>query len=542
MFLMAQNINKIWLIYYLFLVSVAQNLSGHGVASETFVSILDINANNFESAWMQIDQLQDCIHDKNTLVKTWSEKQLDFRSKAVCATSKGDINCYIELWLLANPYQTLRCAPDQLFYVLPPPIIDHDLIHQSAHGPTYVRYHNLNQAIKAGYWAQACTLQPGQILLRENHDQVGAGIQVTQVDFKAQAIKVYNLDVTDDHTFLITRFNIVTHNSELNAMFAQQIVQHSSQIAAAMGVLATIGNWLSAAGITTGSTGLFTVGISAPLSAPVLIAVSTVGAGLVAWQVFNFWGRKHVDYCQSFDLSSLQNTRAQLDKLPVSCGLQQAKSVEAGLSTCDAPNLTTQTLLGGKLIGANQTFVTSCPNSQNLLGTWQAIAPDFDCLANLPTLVVLQKLDHEVTIYKDQATGCLKNESNAYEKIATLVPTKEQPPASETPDTPVFNITNTEIAKNKAISDEVINKVLSKAKRAPDICSGVKQYETDGGYEKAKIDFDSLNLSNIKRHQNGTIIGMLPDGRYVNVRPHSNQKRPTLEIMNGPNNKTKIRY
>ena len=332
---MAQNINKIWLIYYLFLVSVAQNLSGHGVASETFVSILDINANNFESAWMQIDQLQDCIHEKNTLVKTWPEQQLEFRSKAVCATSKGDINCYIELWLVANPYQTLRCAPDQLFYVLPPPIIDHDLIHQSAHGPTYVRYHNLNQAIKAGYWAQACTLQPGQILLRENHDQVGAGIQVTQVDFKAQALNVYNLDVTDDHTFLITRFNIVTHNSELNAMFAQQIVQHSSQIAAATGLLATIGNWLSAAGITTGSTGLFTVVISAPLSAPVLIAVSTVGAGLVAWHVFNFWGRKHVDCRQDFDLSSLQNTRAQLDKLPVSCGLQQAKSVEAGLSTCD---------------------------------------------------------------------------------------------------------------------------------------------------------------------------------------------------------------
>jgi hypothetical protein len=525
MFLMAQNINKIWLIYYLFLVSVAQNLSGHGVAGETLVSILPSKSNALEFAWMQIDQLQDCIHEKNTLVKTWPEQQLEFRSKAVCATSKGDINCYIELWLVANPYQTLRCAPDQLFYVLPPPIIDHDLIHQSAHGPTYVRYHNLNQAIKAGYWAQACTLQPGQILLRENHDQVGAGIQVTQVDFKAQALKVYNLDVTDDHTYLITRFNIVTHNSELNAMFAQQIVQHSSQIAAATGLLATIGNWLSAAGITTGSTGLFTVGISAPLSAPVLIAVSTVGAGLVAWHVFNFWGRKHVDYRQNFDLSSLQNTRAQLDKLPVSCGLQQAKSVEAGLSTCDAPNLTTQTLLGGKLIGADKPLVTSCPTSLTLLGTWQVLAPDINCLANLPTLVALQNLDLNAIRTENKETGCLKNDFGL--------------------DSENLDVTMQESKTDEEIHQEVVQLVddFLKPIKIEDVKKS-KIYVKNGSILELDKDFASFQFAVTEEKETikGKIkVGHLPNG-WKMVARHSEDGRPTLEIQRGHKNKYKVRY
>ena len=119
----AQNINQTWLIYCLFLVSIIHSLSGHGVAGETLVSIL---ANNIKHAsltlaWMQIDQLQNCIHEQDTLVKTWSEQQLEFRKQSVCVTSTGNINCYMELLLLSSSYQTLCCAPDQLFYVLPPP-------------------------------------------------------------------------------------------------------------------------------------------------------------------------------------------------------------------------------------------------------------------------------------------------------------------------------------------------------------------------------------------------------------------------------------
>lgn len=51
-----------------------------------------------------------------------------------------------------------------------------------------------------------------------------------------------------------------------------------------------------------------------------------------------------------------------------------------------------------------------------------------------------------------------------------------------------------------------------------------------------------MELSNIKVHPNGTITGTLPDGRYVNVRPTSDEGNPTLEIINGRNNRIKLRY
>ena len=66
------------------------------------------------------------------------------------------------------------------------------------------------------------------------------------------------------------------------------------------------------------------------------------------------------------------------------------------------------------------------------------------------------------------------------------------------------------------------------------------QWNKTGGIDDANDDFDSLNLQNVKEIPGGR-TGKLPDGRKINVRDHSSDGRPTLEIQDGKN-KIKIRY
>ena len=64
----------------------------------------------------------------------------------------------------------------------------------------------------------------------------------------------------------------------------------------------------------------------------------------------------------------------------------------------------------------------------------------------------------------------------------------------------------------------------------------------DGGQSQADKDFNHLNPTNVRLRPNGAKTGELPDGRQVNVRPHSTDGRPTLEIQNLNNTRIKIRY
>lgn len=73
----------------------------------------------------------------------------------------------------------------------------------------------------------------------------------------------------------------------------------------------------------------------------------------------------------------------------------------------------------------------------------------------------------------------------------------------------------------------------------------LKQYIKEGNYQDAVKDFESLDLSDIKDLPNGKQgkMGMLPDGRRVNVRIESSAKVPTLEIYNPVDeSQIKIRY
>jgi hypothetical protein len=76
--------------------------------------------------------------------------------------------------------------------------------------------------------------------------------------------------------------------------------------------------------------------------------------------------------------------------------------------------------------------------------------------------------------------------------------------------------------------------------------SGTKQSEIKGDFETAIDDFYSMNPTDVKKYANGTIVGKLPDGRTINVRPNStyDEGKPTIEISK-PNSKkpdVKFRY
>ena len=96
--------------------------------------------------------------------------------------------------------------------------------------------------------------------------------------------------------------------------------------------------------------------------------------------------------------------------------------------------------------------------------------------------------------------------------------------------------------KNKKETQKKIDNVLKDTNKGRETKGSAHQYEKAGDFETAKQDFYSLNPKNVKVRSDGKITGELSDGRQVNVRIESSDKRPTLEIQNTRNNYTKIRY
>ncbi len=68
-----------------------------------------------------------------------------------------------------------------------------------------------------------------------------------------------------------------------------------------------------------------------------------------------------------------------------------------------------------------------------------------------------------------------------------------------------------------------------------------KQFEKPGDFDTAVGDFEDLNPTGVNDLPNGGLIGVLPNGDRINVRPGSTDGRPTIEIQHGKN-KIKIRY
>ena len=88
--------------------------------------------------------------------------------------------------------------------------------------------------------------------------------------------------------------------------------------------------------------------------------------------------------------------------------------------------------------------------------------------------------------------------------------------------------------------DDGLGQVLDGAKPGRDTKGHTKQWGKPGTMDDANGDFDSLNPSNVKNIPGGR-TGELPDGRRINVRDHSSDGRPTLEVQNGKN-RIKVRY
>lgn len=506
------------LVFGLGLILAVGSLLGHGVGSETFVRMPNPHRGQqvLSETWMLTGHLQSCVSDYAIHVKSWQERQRTYRLKPVQVTSAGETNCHMLLWFVSNPYQTLKCAPDQLFYVLPRlDSLDHEVGANSL--PNYVKYVDEGAAINLGYWAQACTNQAGQVLLRENFDGQGCGIQVTQVDFLAQRLTVCNLDVQDDHTYLVTSHNVVTHNSRLGPDLVHANFTKGCEVAAATGVLASVGAWLSSLGFTSSSSGLCTIGFSTAVSAPVLIAAGTIGVGYMAWQALNWFGSKHVQVSQEFDTCQVHKVWAGFNQPILPCGVVGNQSVEKIVPSCgvklsDLPHMNDQ------LAGAKEISVTSCPTSQ--AQSKGASEPStVDCSARMGMLAYGAR-DRNI----DDMDASIHSAANSYSEDNRLdgAGTAEE---------------------NKIISDEKIKKLLGDAIECERVRKDVDQYKKKGGFEKAKEDFHSMGLDNIIEQANDRIIGLLPDGRTVNVRPDSKGNGPTLEIYAGREAvKIKIRY
>ena len=93
---------------------------------------------------------------------------------------------------------------------------------------------------------------------------------------------------------------------------------------------------------------------------------------------------------------------------------------------------------------------------------------------------------------------------------------------------------------SEAQNNDKLGQILNDVKPGHETKGRTKQWNKTGGIDDANDDFDSLNPQNVKEIPGGR-TGKLPDGRKINVRDHSSDGRPTLEIQDGKN-KIKIRY
>ena len=97
--------------------------------------------------------------------------------------------------------------------------------------------------------------------------------------------------------------------------------------------------------------------------------------------------------------------------------------------------------------------------------------------------------------------------------------------------------------EDEDLSDRInseLAKILAEASQGDKTKGQSKIYEKSGGFSDAQRDFNRLKLSNVRNIDKGK-IGVLRDGRKVNVRSWSKDRRPTLEIAKG-RKRIKIRY
>ncbi len=92
---------------------------------------------------------------------------------------------------------------------------------------------------------------------------------------------------------------------------------------------------------------------------------------------------------------------------------------------------------------------------------------------------------------------------------------------------------------------ESVDKLVESSRPRPRTGGYSRSYDRPGGYSDAEGDFKSLNPADVRPDPKrpGVVIGTLPDGRTINVRPQSSHGRPTLEIFDPVTKKAiKIRY
>ncbi|WMX70223.1 hypothetical protein [Lactococcus cremoris] len=119
------------------------------------------------------------------------------------------------------------------------------------------------------------------------------------------------------------------------------------------------------------------------------------------------------------------------------------------------------------------------------------------------------------------------------EEVATLTKL-EQEGETEASDAGAESVTS--------LKEMLSNKTLTRQ------TNHVDNYVSEStGYSVAKDDFYNLNPSDIKIYdteEGETMVGKLNDGATVNVRSHSSQGYPTLEVDNRPigGKQIKVRY
>jgi hypothetical protein len=71
---------------------------------------------------------------------------------------------------------------------------------------------------------------------------------------------------------------------------------------------------------------------------------------------------------------------------------------------------------------------------------------------------------------------------------------------------------------------------------------GTKIWGKSGDLGTAEADFENMHPTQVRTYGNGTTVGELANGDTVNVRGHSDDGRPTLEIQHKNGTVTKVRY
>lgn len=209
-------------------------IQGHGFGGNTMTRTYHSNPSKPLEGWQSLRQIYDYTLDQYLHAKSYNTFHDTWSYQPIKLAGSSRTNCYMRIRVDDSLINVIECTPSQEFY-------DAD----------------------QNCWVPACQLVAGQFLLcnQTNSANQNGKIQIISNTCILEPLNVYTLEIENNHSYLVTFHNILTHNKELTPGFYCALIESFCHSAAAG---SSIGSAFGPAGAISGLIigGILAVGFS----------------------------------------------------------------------------------------------------------------------------------------------------------------------------------------------------------------------------------------------------------------------------------------